>query len=129
MRPIYQSFKTFFTKWGNPLLKTSLTIAGTLLFASIAHAQIQFVYTSDAHYGINRARFQRAANVNATVVHAAMISKMNTLPTLILPTDGGVNQGLKISTVDYVMMTGDIANRQETPIQSASASWSKYKLY
>jgi acid phosphatase type 7 len=88
---------------------------------------LQFVYTSDAHYGITRARFQKSPNVNATVVNGAMIAKMNNLSSLVLPKDGGVNEGKTVGGVDFVIMTGDIANRQEAPIQSATASWAQFK--
>ena len=107
--------------------------AWALILASLtvgkAEAQLQFVYTSDAHYGITRARFQQSANVNAKVVNAAMIAKMNELPTLNLPDDGGVNEGKSVGNIDYVMMTGDIANRQEKSkgYQSATQSWAQFK--
>lgn len=42
-----------------------------------------------------------------------MIMSMNTLPELKLPQDGGVQAGEKIEWVDYVISTGDIANRME----------------
>jgi hypothetical protein len=90
-------------------------------------SQVQFVYTSDAHYGIARARFQQSANVTANIVNAAMIAKMNTLSTLKLPNDGGINSGKTIGGIDFVVMTGDIANRQEIPLQCATASWYQFK--
>ncbi|MFY0254133.1 metallophosphoesterase family protein [Chitinophaga sp. 30R24] len=97
---------------------------------SIPPATIQFVFTSDAHYGITRTNFQGGANVDAHVVNAAMIAQMNTLPDLTLPADGGVNAGKKIGTVDYVMEAGDIANRMETSanVQIAAASWAQFKI-
>ena len=88
---------------------------------------LQFIYTSDAHYGITRARFQHASNVNATVVNGVMIDKMNNMQSLVLPKDGGVNEGKTVGAIDYVIMTGDIANRQEVPIQSATKSWTQFK--
>lgn len=92
-------------------------------------AIVQFVFTSDAHYGITRANFQGAANVDAHTVNAAMVAKMNTLPDLTLPDDGGVNAGKKIASVDYVMEAGDIANRMEVSasVQLASISWGQFK--
>ncbi|MBS0031220.1 metallophosphoesterase family protein [Chitinophaga sp. 22321] len=92
-------------------------------------AVVQFVFTSDAHYGIARASFQGAANVDAHTVNAAMVAKMNTLPDLTLPDDGGVNAGKKITNVDYVMEAGDIANRMEVSagVQTAAASWAQFK--
>jgi hypothetical protein len=91
-------------------------------------APVQFVYTSDAHYGIPRATFQGATAVNAQVVNAAMIGRINSLPTLTLPLDGGIHQGELVGAINFVAMTGDISNRQETPIQSAAASWAQFKI-
>jgi acid phosphatase type 7 len=122
----YQLFDRFLPKWRNVLVAASLSMAALLSFSEIAQAQIQFIYTSDAHYGITRTRFQKNPNVNATIVNGVMISKMNSISSLTLPADGGVNAGKKVNGIDYVMMTGDIANRQETPIQSATASWNQF---
>jgi len=91
---------------------------------------VQFIFTSDAHYGITRPAFQGKTNVDAHVVNAAMIAKMNTLPDLTLPADGGLNAGKKISTVDYLFEGGDIANRMEisATVQTAAASWEQFKV-
>jgi len=93
-------------------------------------ATVQFIFTSDAHYGITRAAFQGKTKVDAHVVNAAMIAQMNTLPGMTLPKDNGVNAGLKINTIDYVLEAGDIANRMETSatVQTASASWDQFKI-
>ena len=74
-------------------------------------APIQFVYTSDAHYGITRATFQGAVTVNGQPVNAAMIGRINSLPTVTLPLDGGLRQGELVGAMNFVAMTGDIANR------------------
>jgi Calcineurin-like phosphoesterase len=87
---------------------------------------IQFVYSSDAHYGITRHQFDGDSNVNAQIVNARMIAKINSLPRTILPQDGGVNAGLPVGAVDYFLQSGDIANRQEIPIQSATVSWAQF---
>jgi hypothetical protein len=88
----------------------------------------QFVFTSDSHYGLTRPAFQGAANVDAHIVNAAMVAKMNTLPDLTLPNDSGVNAGKKIGSVDYIFHGGDIANRMETSanVQLASKSWDQF---
>ncbi|SEW53974.1 metallophosphoesterase family protein [Chitinophaga arvensicola] len=90
---------------------------------------IQFVFTSDAHYGITRPAFRGGANVDAHTVNAAMVASMNTLPALTLPSDGGVNAGKKIGSVDYVIEAGDIANRMEVSanVQTAAVSWTQFK--
>ncbi|MBB2148074.1 metallophosphoesterase family protein [Pedobacter gandavensis] len=91
---------------------------------------VQFILTSDAHYGITRASFRGAANVDAHVVNAAMVSKMNRLPGFTLPNDGGVNAGKVIGSVDYVLEAGDIANRMETSasVQTAAQSWAQFRM-
>ncbi len=90
--------------------------------------QINMIYTSDSHYGITRASFQGAATVNAQVVNAAMVAKMNGMSTVVLPNDNGVKANQPIGAIDFVINTGDIANRQESAssIQSAAASWAQF---
>jgi len=88
---------------------------------------INFIFTSDAHFGINRANFRGDTNVASYKVNAAMIRQMNSLPALILPNDGGINAGRKTGAVDYVIEGGDIANRMEPPVQSAAVSWSQFE--
>ncbi|MEI7812546.1 MAG: T9SS type A sorting domain-containing protein [Ignavibacteria bacterium] len=117
----------------NPDHKNTLSvfIVNTILFlallVNITTAQsIQIVYTSDSHYGITRT-FQGQTSVDAKVVHAALVAKMNNLPALTLPSDGGIKSGQPVGGIDYVINTGDIANREESPIQSASVSWEQFK--
>lgn len=122
------------------LLKLSLPLAAVVMLAGCQKkpgevtnedlSPVQFVFTSDAHYGITRAAFQGASNVDAHIVNAAMVAKMNTLPNLTLPDDGGVNAGKKIGSVDYVIEAGDIANRMETSasVQPAATSWEQFRL-
>ena len=87
---------------------------------------IQFIYTSDSHFGITRAFFQGDTNVYSNVVNAAMVKKMNSLPGLTLPNDSGVNAGNPVGEIDYLINTGDIANRSEPGIQTASVSWNQF---
>lgn len=56
-----------------------------------------------------------------------MIKQINTLPELILPADKGVNAGKKAGAIDYLIQTGDIANRMEIPNQSAANSWKQFE--
>lgn len=88
---------------------------------------INMVFSSDAHYGLSRTKFRGDSNVSSHVVNAAMIQQMNSIPGLTLPQDGGINSGEKAGNVNYVIQTGDIANRMEAPIQSAAASWSQFE--
>ncbi len=88
---------------------------------------IQMVYTSDAHYALTRKIFRGDTDVSAKVVNAAMIKKINTVPGLTLPKDGGIEAGKKVKAVDYLIQTGDIANRMEIPYQTAAASWAQFE--
>ena len=87
---------------------------------------IQFVYTSDAHYGITRHQFDGDSNVDARIVNDRMIAQINTLSEMTLPQDHGVNAGQPVAAIDYLIQSGDIANRQEIPYQSASVSWGQF---
>ena len=93
-----------------------------------SRADIEMVFTSDAHYAITRKKFRGDTNVDAHVVNAAMIRQINSVPGLTLPPDGGVASGQKVQAVDYLIQTGDIANRMEVPYQSAAASWAQFTL-
>jgi predicted MPP superfamily phosphohydrolase len=110
------------------ILNAGLFIIICSVFPSIAHSQnIQIVFTSDAHYGINRIKFRGDSNVSSHMVNAVMISQINTIPDITLPADGGVNSGKRTGSVDYIIQTGDIANRMEAPIQSAAVSWGQFE--
>ena len=90
-------------------------------------AILQFVFTSDAHYGITRSEFRGATNVDAHIVNAAMVDKINSLTQLSLPTDSGVNQGQPVGPIDFIVEGGDIANRMEVPVQPAAKSWEQFE--
>jgi hypothetical protein len=109
-----------------------LTLVSLLVVAAL-HAQspreIQFVFTSDSHYGITRPEFRGARNVSALRVNAALVARMNMLPSSIFPKDGGLKSAAPIGAFDFVVDTGDIANRAETmptPIQTTAASWRQF---
>jgi len=97
------------------------TIINLIFVVSIRAQVINMVYTSDAHYGITRPKFRGDTNVPGYRVNAAMIKQMNTVPTLTLP------NGQTVGAIDYVIQSGDIANRMEIPIQSAATSWSQFE--
>ena len=84
----------------------------------------QLVVTADLHYGITRVF--RGNVADASTVNKAMVQKINTLPDEVFPSDGGVNAGKKIQFIDYVAINGDITNRQQSGVQSATASWSQF---
>ena len=116
-----------------------ILFAGLILLSACCHAAapspistrpdtvIQIIYTSDVHFGITRPAFDGDSNVRSEVVNARLVSTMNALPSLPLPPDKGVNAGQKVGPVDYIMISGDIANRQEVPIQSAAISWGQFR--
>ena len=74
---------------------------------------IQFVFTSDAHYGLTHPAFRGASDVPAHVVNAALIDTINALPSATFAEDGGVRAGQRIGALDFVVEGRDIANRQE----------------
>ena len=84
----------------------------------------QLVFTADLHYGITRVF--RGNIVDASIVNEAMVKQINTLPTVVFPSDGGVNAGKKVGFIDYIAINGDITNRQQSGIQSATASWIQF---
>ena len=88
---------------------------------------IQFIFTSDVHFGLTKTTFRNQSNVSAAKVNAAMIEQMNKLPFTNFPNDDGVKAGKKINGIDAVIITGDICNRQEKDIQSATDSWNEFE--
>lgn len=105
---------------------------GTWLLAGawLAGAPVTFVFTSDVHYGLHRSYFRGDANVESRVVDAALVAKINRLPAAVLPADDGLRAGQAVGPVDFVVVTGDIANREELyplPIQSAAVSWQQFE--
>lgn len=92
---------------------------------------IQFVFTSDAHYGIKRAAFRGQTAVDARVVNQALVSKIDALASASFPRDGGLRSAEAIGPIDFVVEGGDIANRAETKdevvIQDAARSWEDFR--
>jgi Calcineurin-like phosphoesterase len=93
--------------------------------------EVQFVFTSDSHYGLHVSTFRGVPNVDAHVVNAALVEGMNRLGTAAFPADGGLRSGAAVGPVDFVVDGGDIANRAEvvgsSPIQSAAKSWAQFR--
>src|SRR5690348_12677664 len=113
----------------NQILPVLMAVFAVVLFNFQSFAQskvINIIFTSDAHFGISRAQFRGDTSVAGIKVNAAMIARMNTLPGIELPKDNGVGSGKKIGAVDYLVQGGDVANREEVPIQSAAASWAQF---
>lgn len=101
-----------------------LVVIAVLALPCLAE-NIQFIYVSDTHYGLFR-KFRGEEKVSSVEVNRAMIDKMNLLPALTLPQDGGVKQGQSVGGIDLIINTGDIASRAENGVQSSSASWQDF---
>jgi hypothetical protein len=122
-------------RWGArvlvPALLLNVLIALGVHPSSAGQTIVQFVFTSDAHYGISRDAFRGLSSVNARIVNQALVAKINTLAGVTLPHDGGVEAGHAVGPIDFVAEGGDIANREEgsgaEAIQSAAASWAQFR--
>jgi Calcineurin-like phosphoesterase len=77
---------------------------------------INFIFTSDVHFGLTKENFRDKTDVSARDVNMAMLQVMNNLSKSQLPAEG----------VDALIITGDIANRMEKGVQSATASWNQF---
>jgi hypothetical protein len=75
---------------------------------------LQFVFTSDAHYGITRSLFRRHTNVDAHIVNAALVDAIN-----------------RVGPLDFIVQGGDLANREEETelgaIQRSAISWAQFR--
>ncbi|MBB3188238.1 metallophosphoesterase family protein [Microbacter margulisiae] len=117
----------------NKLNRVLLILLFSLAFVSCgempvnaqSHHTIHIVYTSDLHFGWHR-QFRGKTNCSANEVNRDMVREMNTLSEICFPKDGGIDQGSKVGPVDYIIVTGDIVNRQQIGIQSATASWKQF---
>lgn len=106
-----------------------LLFAGILLFscAPVVGNEgriLRFIYCSDPHYGLER-EF-RGKEVGSDAVNRAMLETFELLPETRLPEDSGVGAGLKFDSPDFIVCTGDIANRMEGGVQSATTSWTQF---
>ena len=86
---------------------------------------LRFIYCSDVHYGLER-EFRGSSAVAADSVSRAMLASFRILEQTALPDDGGVAAGEIFGAPDFVVCTGDIANRMEKGVQTASASWEQF---
>jgi len=105
-----------------------VAVAG--LAAGLRAEPVTFVFTSDVHYGISRGNFRGEVNVASRIVNAAALEKINGLSGVALPDDRGLGAGRAVGPVEFVIITGDLTNRQELypiKIQSAAASWREFE--
>lgn len=97
-----------------------------LVSVCVAAQKVNLVFVSDLHYGITRPHFRGQDSVDAFVVNRAMVEMIDTLDRLHFPADKGIQAGKKIGKPTGIVITGDIANRQQPPVQSAAASWQQF---
>jgi hypothetical protein len=111
------------------LLLLLLVLGWTLLWAQ--QARIQFVFTSDLHYGITRSAFDGNSDVDSQVVNRAFVAQINRVPEAVFPSDGGNGADQLVGSFDFMAIGGDVANRAEVTetntIQSAAKSWSQFR--
>ncbi len=117
-------------------MKTPAAVVGLALLIlapsprRIASSDLQFVFTSDAHYGIRRASFRGRDNVDARAVNQALVASINGLAAAVFPADGGNRAGEAVGAVDAVIEGGDVANREEVldgvQVQPAAQSWREF---
>ena len=89
---------------------------------------VQFLFTSDVHFGLVKEKFKGKVNVSALEVNKAMVVVMNHMNGKYLPNDSGVQSSQQIKGIDALVITGDIANRMENGVQSATQSWNEFNL-
>jgi hypothetical protein len=114
----------------------SLFILSSILLLDTAYGQksnlvskdsiVQFIFTSDVHFGLTKNSFRGNSNISALEVNKAMVKSMNQLKGQIIPNDNGVYANQVINGFDALVITGDIANRMEGGVQSATKSWNEF---
>jgi hypothetical protein len=119
-------FIYFFAMLSGVAPSASASVVADSLSTTAKSGIINFIYTSDQHYGLTKSKFQGNTNVSAKIVNAALAAKMNSLFGTLLPADGGVGAGKTIDGIELFIGTGDIANRAETGIQTDSTSWVQF---
>ena len=87
---------------------------------------LNFIFTSDVHYGITRHHFRGADSVPSNRVNEAMINAMDLVPQTVLPADSGIAAGKPVQHIEGLLIAGDIANRAEKGVQAAKLSWEQF---
>src|SRR5690348_1253412 len=111
--------------WGVVLLALVATLLGA------EPSRIQFIFTSDVHFGITRPEFRGHHKVDARVINEALVAQANRLSEASFPKDGKAHAGQAIGPFDFMAIGGDITNRAEVintkeSIQSSAASWAQF---
>jgi calcineurin-like phosphoesterase family protein len=116
-------------------MKKIILLAFALLIVTITNAQnnkSNFVFCSDVHYGLFKNHFQGKDSVSSYEVNKVMVNQINKLIGTSIPDDLGVGSDDVINSIEAVIITGDIANREEVDkegnnsIQSATKSWDQF---
>ena len=114
----------------SPAPRTSHPAPGTLAPGTLAPGTVQFVFTSDAHYGLTRPAFRGRSGVSAHEVNTALVAAVNALPDARFPADGGLGTDATVGAIDFLAEGGDVANREEVidgvAIQPAAESWREF---
>ena len=103
----------------------SIVFSNTLI-SQEADSIVQFIFTSDLHFGSSKDQFRGNLNVPSWEVNQAMFNSMKQLANQQFPKDNGVNSNRLISNIDEVIIAGDITSRMERGFQSAKTSWSQF---
>jgi len=97
------------------MIKILTAVLSLLVFTSRGQdGVVHVVFTSDVHYGIFRAHFRGGDSVPATVVNQGLIHAVGLLSR-------------QVGAIDALVITGDIANREEKGVQSAARSWHQFE--
>jgi hypothetical protein len=110
-------------KYFSSRIQHSLSCFFLLLFVSnfaIAKDKdsvINFIFTSDVHFGLTKEEFRGKQQVPAIEINKAMMQAMNHISANQIYGNG----------IDALIITGDIANRMENGVQSATKSWEQFK--
>jgi len=116
----------------NKLLKCSVLLLVFVFTSKFGVAQskdriIHFIFTSDLHFGLTKDKFKSNHKVSAYEVNKALAGVMQHLVGQKIPSDSGVQSSQIINGIEALVITGDIANRMEDGIQSATKSWEEFK--
>jgi Calcineurin-like phosphoesterase len=105
-------------------------VCAAVVAAPPSAGSVQFVFTSDAHYGITRASFRGGRNVDARTVNRALVASINQLPSMRFPSDGGVGAGAPVGAVDFLVEGGDVSNREDVAdgkaIEKSELTWREF---
>lgn len=100
----------------------------TVFTSHLLHADntiLHFIYCSDLHYGIQRDF--RGKKTEATEVNRELLKAFQLLPGSLLPQDNGVKAGEIYEKTQFIVCTGDIANRMQNKAHTASLSWQQFE--